>query len=144
MLGLSKLAKEEALPVARPGGLWQSQPLPEEGQDGMANHLLSTPNHPLQLCEVFSCCNGEPDGDGGGQKGLDDGRVEPGHHGLQKSEFPHLPEEVQSLLSFPQMFSSQDRITPRNRHDSTGVIWVSPSMMGGARAASSLKSIRFR
>ena len=75
--------------VARVGGVSHDLSCPPqrpgvmqglEGGQGMANHPLRRAYHPLQLDEVFCSCSGEPGDNGVGEDGLDDGRVELGHH----------------------------------------------------------------
>ena len=62
-----------------------------------ANHLLCRPNDTLQSALVLGGGSSVPDGDGGGEDGLDDGGVEVHHHHWQV-EFLQLPQEVHPLL----------------------------------------------
>lgn len=55
-----------------------------------------------------------------------DGSVKLDHRVRRDSEFPMLPEEVESLSES----RSLERITLRNRSDSTGVTWVLLSTVG--------------
>ena len=49
---------------------------------------------------VPDCSSREPDGDGEGVDGLNDGGVELDHHGPRQLKLPQLPQEVHPLLGF--------------------------------------------
>lgn len=68
------------------------------GWEPAANHLLSSMHDALQSVFVPVCGAGEPHGDGGGEDGLDDGRVELHQHLGRHLEFPQLLKEVHPLL----------------------------------------------
>jgi len=55
-------------------------------QDLYANHLLSRANDMLQSALVFGSGSSVPDGDGGGEDGLDDGSVELHQHCLWQDD----------------------------------------------------------
>ena len=58
-----------------------------------ANHLLSGVYDMLQSALVLSSSSSIPDGDGGVENGLDDGRVEVHHHHLWPFDLLQLPQE---------------------------------------------------
>lgn len=65
-----------------------------------ANHLLCRANDTLQSAPVFGSGSSVPDGDGGGEDGLNDGGVEVHHHCLWQIEFLQLLQEIHPLLCF--------------------------------------------
>ena len=65
-----------------------------------ANHLLSSTYDMLQYALVLSSGSSVPDGDGGGEDGLDDGSVEVHHHRLWQVELLQLLQEEHPLLCF--------------------------------------------
>ena len=65
-----------------------------------ANHLLCRPNNTLQSALVLGSGSSVPDGDGGGENGLNDGGVEVHHHCPWQVEFLQLRQEVHPLLGF--------------------------------------------
>ncbi|MEQ2311490.1 hypothetical protein AMECASPLE_020593 [Ameca splendens] len=64
-----------------------------------ANHPLCRANDTLQLSFVPDGGSSVPDGDGGGENGLNDGGVEGHHYCLWQAELLQLPQEVHSLQS---------------------------------------------
>ena len=71
-----------------------------EGRQIAAHHLLSNADDTLQPALVLGSGSSVPDGDGGGEDGLNDGCVEVHHHCLWQVEFIQLPKEVHPLLCF--------------------------------------------
>src|SRR4029434_7943687 len=65
-----------------------------------ANHLFSRKNDTLQSAFVLGSGTSVPDGDGGGEDGLNDGGVEVHHHFLWQVELLQLPQEVHPLMCF--------------------------------------------
>ena len=65
-----------------------------------ANHLLSRAYDTLQPALILSSGSGVPDSDGGGEDGLNDGRIEVHHHRLWQVELLQLPQEEHTLLCF--------------------------------------------
>ena len=61
---------------------------------------LGSANDTLQTTPVLDSGGSVPDGDGGGEDGLDDGGVEVHHHRLWQVEFLQLPQEVHPLMCF--------------------------------------------
>ena len=105
-----------------------------EGQQTAVNQLLSRANDALQTALVLGGGSSVPDGDGGGEDGLNDGSVEVHHHCLWQVEL--LPQEVHPLLCFtPKGISSHLRSwEPRKRMDSTVLTGESPRAMWAGRA----------
>ena len=71
-----------------------------EGKQIAANHLLRSADDTLQSALVLgsgSSGSSVPDGDGGGEDGLNDGCVEVHHHCLWQVAFLQLPKEVHPL-----------------------------------------------
>jgi len=97
-------------------------------------------NDTLQSGLVPGCGSSVPDGDGGGEDGLDDGRVEVHHHRLWQVEFPQLPQEIHPLLGFFDDFRSWVMMEPRKRKDSTMFTGDSHRVMGVGGVALFLKS----
>ena len=69
-----------------------------EGWQVASDYLLSTADDALESVYVLGCGSGIPDGDGGGEDGLNDGGVEVHHRGLWHFEFLQLPHKVHPLL----------------------------------------------
>ena len=65
-----------------------------------ANHLLCRPNDTLQSALVLGGGSSVPDGDEGGEDGLNDGGVEVHHHCPWHVEFLQLLQELHPLLGF--------------------------------------------
>ena len=95
--------------VSRVGGVGQYLSCPPQGPGGMqvvegwqiaADHPLCRADDTLQPALILGCGCGVPDGDGGGEDGLDDGGVEVHHHRLWQVEFLQLPQEEHPLLCF--------------------------------------------
>ena len=57
-------------------------------------------NDTLQSALVLGSSSSIPDGDGGGEDGLDDGSIEVHHHRLWQVELLQLPQKVHPLLCF--------------------------------------------
>ena len=64
-----------------------------------ADHLLSRTDDTLQSAFVIGSGSSVPDGDGGGEDGLDDAGVEVHHHCLWQVKLLQLPQKVHPLLS---------------------------------------------
>ncbi|KAK0149538.1 Otospiralin [Merluccius polli] len=65
-----------------------------------ANHLICGANDTLQSALVLGNGSSVPDGDGGGEDGLNDGGLGVHHQCLWQVELLQLPQEVHHLLSF--------------------------------------------
>jgi len=63
-----------------------------------ADHLFSRANDTLQSALVLGSGSSVPDGEGGGEDGLNDGCVEVHRHCLWQVELLYLPQEVHPLL----------------------------------------------
>ena len=82
--------------MPRVGGVGHNLPCSPQGPRGVqvfegrqiaANHLLSSAGDTLQRALVFGSGSSVPDGDGGGEEGLNDGCVEVYHHCLWQVQF---------------------------------------------------------
>ena len=62
-----------------------------EGRQIAADHLLNSADDTLQSALVLGSGSSVPDGDGGGEDGLNDGCVEVHHYCLWQVEFLQLP-----------------------------------------------------
>ena len=90
------------------GGIGHNLTCPPQGPRGeqvlkrwkiAANHLLGRTDDTLQSAFVIGSGSSIPDGDAGGEDGLDDAGVEVHHHCLWQVELLQLPQEVHPLLS---------------------------------------------
>ena len=70
------------------------------GRQIAADHLLSSADDTLQSALVLGSGSSIPDGDGGGEDGLNDGCVDVHHHWFWQVELLQLPQEVHPLLCF--------------------------------------------
>ncbi len=101
------------------------------------DHLLSRVNDTLQPAPVLNSGSSVPDGDGGGEDGLNDGGVEVHHHCLWQVELLQLPQEVHPLLGFFGEGADVQLVDdgPRKWKESTVSIGESHRVMGAGGAA---------
>src|SRR4029434_7971309 len=94
--------------VSRVGGVGHNLPCTPQGPGCIqvlerwqiaSNHPLSRTNDTLQSDFVLGS-GSVPDGDGGGEDGLNDGGVKVHHHCLWQVELLQLPQEVYPLMCF--------------------------------------------
>ncbi|MEQ2256483.1 hypothetical protein ILYODFUR_024644 [Ilyodon furcidens] len=110
-----------------------------------ANHPLCRANVTLQPALVHDGGSSIPDGEGGGEDELNNGRVEVYHHCLWQAECLQLLQEVHSLLSLhgeggDVQLPLEILMVPRKQNESTMVTGESHRMMGVDGAVNREKS----